>query len=31
VATIAQGKLAYQDSSVKVEEMGSPEHRKGPL
>ncbi|NOQ18258.1 MAG: amidohydrolase family protein, partial [Dehalococcoidales bacterium] len=31
VATIAQGKLVYQDGSVKVEEMGSPERRKEPL
>ena len=31
VATIAQGKLVYQDGSVKVEEMGSPEHSKEPL
>jgi len=31
VATIAQGKLVYQDSSVKVEEMRSPEHRKESL
>jgi dihydroorotase len=31
VATIVQGKLVYQDGSVKVEEMGSPERRKEPL
>lgn len=31
VATFAQGKLVYQDDSVKVREMRSPEHRKEPL
>jgi len=30
VATIAQGKLVYQDDSVKVEEVRSPEHSKEP-